>query len=435
MRLWRPLATILVPLALAGGLAACGPAPPTTYYVSANGRDANPGTSTSKPWKTIGRVNSQDLNPGDKVLFEGGKTFSGELKLFAEDSGTPSSPVEVASYGTGQATINGGTWTGITSYNSSGITLRNLRVAGSGRSTNTSHGIQFYNDLPSGDVLLTGIQVRDVSVSGFGMWGILLGGGVGRDGYRDVHIEGVTTNSNGYGGLLTWGMVVNSNKNVYVGRTTAFDNKGVGGVDVNTGSGIVLGNVDGGTVERSVAHHNGGLNTYTHGPVGIWTYDSNRVTIQFNESYANTTGNAYDGGGFNIDQNTTYSTLQYNYAHDNAGAGLLLAQRWDTGAHHHNTVRYNVSINDARKGEGGALQVWGEVRDAEVYHNTIVVRPAASGPIWGARISNASRETSDVQRVHLRNNVFSTSGGVGLVEVTSTQLSGASDLKFQGNDW
>jgi hypothetical protein len=230
-------------------------------------------------------------------------------------------------------------------------------------------------------------------------------------------------------------MVVNSNKDVYVGRTTAFDNKGVSGVDRNTGSGIVLGNVDGGTIERSVAHHNGGLNGYTHGPVGIWTYDSTGVTIQFNESYANTTGNGFDGGGFNIDQNTTYSTLQYNYSHDNAGAGLLLAQRWDTGAHHHNTVRYNVSINDARKGEGGALQVWGEVRDAELYHNTVVVPPAASGPIWGARISNTSRETSDVQRVHLRNNVFTTSGGVGLVEVTSAQLAGSSDLKFQGNDW
>ena len=51
------------------------------------------------------------------------------------------------------------------------------------------------------------------------------------------------------------------------------------------------------------------------------------------------------------------------------------------------------------------------------------------------RISNPSRETSDVQRVHLRNNVFATSGGVGLVEVTSAQLSGATDLKFQGNDW
>jgi hypothetical protein len=75
------------------------------------------------------------------------------------------------------------------------------------------------------------------------------------------------------------------------------------------------------------------------------------------------------------------------------------------------------------------------VRDAEVHHNTIVVAPAASGQVWGVRISNASRATSDVQRVHLRNNVFATSGGVGLVDVTADQLAGSSDLRFQGNAW
>ncbi len=437
MRCRRLLILPLVPLAAAVGLVACTPpaeAAATTYYVSPVGRDTSAGTST-KPWKTIARVNQQDLNPGDTVLFQGGATFTGQLQLLAGDSGTAATPVQVGSFGSGRATIDGGTGTAISAYNSSGITLRNLRVVGSGRGSNTSHGIQFYNDLPSGDVLLAGIRVLDVSVSGFGKWGLILGGGVGRDGYRDVRIEGVNVSDNGYGGLLTWGATLNANKNVYVGRTTASGNTGVPGVAVNTGSGIVLGNVDGGTIEHSVAHNNGGLNGYSHGPVGIWTYDSNRVTIQFNEAYANRTGNGYDGGGFNIDQNTTNSTLQYNYSHDNAGAGLLLAQRWDTAAHHHNTVRYNVSINDARKGEGGALQVWGEVRDAELYHNTVIASPPASGRIWGARISNTSRETSDVQRVHLRNNVIATSGGVGLVEVTSAQLSGSSDLRFQGNAW
>jgi len=434
VRWWRPLAVLGAAMPVVLGLAACTPAG-TTYYVSPSGRDANAGTSTSKPWRTLARVNSQDLNAGDRVLLEGSKSFGGELQLLAEDSGTAGSPVEVSSYGTGRATISAGTGRGLTSWNSAGITVRNLNVVGAGRTTNTNHGVQFYNDYSSGDVVLAGIKVIDVSVSGFGQWGVLLGGGVGRDGYRDVRIEGVTAFNNGAGGLLTWGTSVNANKNVYVGRTTAYGNPGIPGAAVNTGSGIVLGSVDGGTIEHSVAHDNGGLNSYTHGPVGIWTYDSNRVTIQFNESYNNRTGNAYDGGGFNIDQNTTYSTLQYNYSHGNAGAGLLLAQRWDTGAHHHNTVRYNISVNDARKGEGGGLQIWGEVRDAEVYQNTVYVAAPSTGSINGIRVSNTSRETSDVQRVHVRNNIVSTTGGVRLLEVTSDQLAGSSDLKFQGNDW
>ena len=48
----------------------------TTYYVSATGSDSFDGKSTLHPFRTIARVNKLDLNPGDKVLFEGGKTFS-----------------------------------------------------------------------------------------------------------------------------------------------------------------------------------------------------------------------------------------------------------------------------------------------------------------------------------------------------------------------
>src|SRR3954462_9319193 len=47
-----------------------------TYYVSATGNDNAGGTSVATAWKSIARVNQADLNPGDKVLFEGGKTFS-----------------------------------------------------------------------------------------------------------------------------------------------------------------------------------------------------------------------------------------------------------------------------------------------------------------------------------------------------------------------
>src|SRR2546421_7500278 len=47
-----------------------------TYYVGASGNDAWAGTTPQTAWRTIARVNSKDFNAGDKVLFEGGKTFS-----------------------------------------------------------------------------------------------------------------------------------------------------------------------------------------------------------------------------------------------------------------------------------------------------------------------------------------------------------------------
>ena len=59
----------------------------STYYVSPSGSDGNAGTSASRPWKTIAKVNKKDLNAGDRVLFKGGSTFKGELRIGAEDSG------------------------------------------------------------------------------------------------------------------------------------------------------------------------------------------------------------------------------------------------------------------------------------------------------------------------------------------------------------
>jgi len=47
-----------------------------TYYVTASGNDALDGRSVATAWRTIARVNGKNFNPGDRVLFQGGKTFT-----------------------------------------------------------------------------------------------------------------------------------------------------------------------------------------------------------------------------------------------------------------------------------------------------------------------------------------------------------------------
>src|SRR6266704_2134725 len=47
-----------------------------TYYVSASGNDSADGRTTQTAWKTIARVNAKNFDPGDRVLFQGGKTFT-----------------------------------------------------------------------------------------------------------------------------------------------------------------------------------------------------------------------------------------------------------------------------------------------------------------------------------------------------------------------
>ena len=48
----------------------------STYYVSPTGNDANAGTLISAPLKSIDKINTLDLEPGDQVLFQGASTFS-----------------------------------------------------------------------------------------------------------------------------------------------------------------------------------------------------------------------------------------------------------------------------------------------------------------------------------------------------------------------
>ena len=407
---------------------------PRTFYVSPDGDDEDGGTSRRAPWRTIDRVNRTDLDPGDTVAFEGGGTYDGELKLFAEDSGTDAAPVLVTSYGEGRATVSAGDGVGITSYNSEGITLQHLAVVGSGSDTNDSHGVQFYNDLPN-DTVLEAIRVDDVHISGFGHCGLLLGSDVGRSGYTDVRIRDVDSSHNGEGGILTWGGQPGVNSNVRIRRSTASFNPGRPELTRNSGNGIVLGNVDDGAIEDSVAHGNGGENTASEGPVGIWAYDSSRVVIQRNESYGNRTGSAADGGGFDLDQNVTDSVVQYNYSHDNAGPGFMLAHRYDTDRSRGNVVRYNISQNDARKGSGGALAVWGEVHDTDVYHNVVFARPPASGAITLVTVSNGGAAGAEVHGLRFWNNVFIVDGGVRLLDVGAGQLATATGLRFEGNDW
>ena len=76
----------------------------TTYYVdSQSGSDSNAGTSESKAFKTLDKVNDLNLEPGDTVLLKKGSVFEDQaLKFTKEDSGTAEAPVKISTYGEGE---------------------------------------------------------------------------------------------------------------------------------------------------------------------------------------------------------------------------------------------------------------------------------------------------------------------------------------------
>lgn len=449
----RPTSIQFAAIVLLGALAACqsplkpGPpendvAPPqfavsgsgTTYYVSPTGSDTNVGTSITKPWKTLAKVTGQSFAAGDSILLQGGAVFSGTLALDSQDKGSATYPIVVSSYGVGRAIVDAGTGGGVFVYNTAGVVIKNLVVQGSGRTVNTGSGVSAYMDL-AGGVKLDYLLIDSVETSGFGKVGIEVGSWNGSSGFRNVTIANSSSHDNALSGVMTYAQAPSALQNVVVRRVTAYNNTGKAGLTSPSGNGIVLGGVSGGLIERSVAHDNGALCDAPGGPVGIWAYDSHRITIQYNESYRNRTAGTADGGGFDLDQNTKNSTIQYNYSHQNDGAGFLLSQSPNNTTHTGNLVRYNISENDARKNSYGAIMVYGKVRFAEVYNNTVFLSPAPVGSPRGIIVHNYTITANDVRSLHVRNNIFYSTGGLRTVEVTSGQINGAVDLRFEGNDY
>ncbi|MFW5872472.1 MAG: right-handed parallel beta-helix repeat-containing protein [bacterium] len=73
------------------------------YYLSAGGDDTNKGTSKEKSWKTIEKLNTVKLKPGDSVLFNRGDIFLGEITI--PTSGTDEKKIVFSSYGKGSKPI------------------------------------------------------------------------------------------------------------------------------------------------------------------------------------------------------------------------------------------------------------------------------------------------------------------------------------------
>jgi len=411
----------------------------TIYYVSSIGNDSNSGTAQSAPWRTIGKLNTVVFMQGDQIVFEGGKTFDGMLYLDQMDLGSEQSPIIISSYGNGKAIIRNISGTALYGYNTAGIKINNISFVGPGRTVGDGDGINFYND--SG-IVKDFLEISNVDVSGFKKSGIVIGGWNGQSGFKNIRITNSEIHDNGQDGIKIYGQKMYSNENVYVGYVKSYNNTGTSGLPENTGNGILISSVNGGIIEHSIAYENGALSTSPSGPGGIWTYDSNNVIIQFNESYKNHTGVDVDGLGFDLDINVTNSIMQYNYSHENDGSGYLLmgivANNPAYSNSYDNIVRYNISENDGRKATSkpqGGIFIYGGAKGIDVYNNTIYMSPNGSNQSSAVLLGNWADTDKDPINVHFRNNIFYTVSTAPILNVNQEQLQSANDFIFQNNSY
>lgn len=394
------------------------------YYVRADGDDARSGLTPADSWRSLARVNRQVFEPGEALYFQAGDTFEGTLTLQIANGGSARAPVRVSAFGRGRATIAAGAADGVVLEDLSGVQLERLTIRGDwsaeAQSGNDGEGVSAIGTQQG--VRHRFLRLRELEVSGFKAAGIGLHArpedeASKNGGFEDVEISDCVVHDNGDFGVLSDGPYLYdgpgySHFDVRVRRVNVHHTLGLSEKGSHTGSGIVLSDVDGGLVERSVAHDNGARNDAEGGGYGIWAWDSHRVTIQYNESYANRTMTA-DGGGFDLDGGVTASVLRFNYSHDNQGAGYGAFQFEWARPYSGNRIYGNISQND-----GFGFLVWdgnGDMGSLDVLQNTS----------YGQ--TPAVKTYSAFQDVTFINNIFY---GVGPV---LGEISAAAGLTLQGN--
>ena len=416
---------------------------PKKYYVNTTGNNTD-GLSIATAWTSLDKVNTKKFNPGDTVVFEGGKSFTGNLEFDNTDGNASSKPLVLTTYGTGMATINTTLTSkcGFKATNTQGIHIRNLRFIGPGNGTQKDiDGMLFFTTNTSG--YLSNIHIENCEVSGFGYCGIRFYSNWDvnvKAGYKDVVIDQCKVHDCRENGIVSFAYD-NQNTNFYHHKNFSIRNTEVYNItgyaaSSHKGSGIVLSQIDSSLIERCVAYQTGTANSACGGPGGIWVWAANAITIQYCESHHNSSGasTGCDGLGFDLDGGVTNSVVQYCYSHDNDGAGYLLGNFAGARPWGNNVVRYCVSVNDAKTNNSAVTLFTApntQWNGLKLYNNTIVVSPSAKNkyPDFGAfQMTDYGTTMSGVE---CYNNIFYTTGGLPLVSVPATFA--AQNPKFIGN--
>lgn len=358
----------------------------TTYYVSSSGgNDANAGTSSAAPWKTLNRVNtfSGGFSPGDQILFKAGDTWSEGIVLHPQGTGDPSTNcgsgvLKIDMYGSGAKPkiVGGGAGGGLGPGTPTGTIwlrdqscweIRNLEVTNHGSPGIEEVGIKVeqYTATLARHIYISNNNIHDVNGLVNGYYGSNAAIAVTADmdlynpcptwpsacpanpRWDDVRIEDNTVDSIDRMGIFVgpeyqapgaephnWPLL-QRNTNIVI-RGNMLNNLAGDAILTFVAQGVLM--------EHNVVSNSGTRVTapagcYTACPSpsdyancnssAIWTHTTDNSTIQYNEVYnyglpvVGTGAHQCDGTAFDADQGTTNQLIQYNYSHNNL-AGLIL---------------------------------------------------------------------------------------------------------------
>jgi hypothetical protein len=209
-----------------------------------------------------------------------------------------------------------------------------------------------------------------------------------------------------------------------------------------SGSGVVLGGVQDGTVEYCFASENTGKG----GGVALWAYDCSKVT--FHDCIARgTRTEGKDGGGFDLDGGCIECVVEHCLSYDNHGTGHMHCDSPKAGVTNRNIIRSCISINDGRREKGAAFGfgfvAGGAGLDSCTVEKCLAVvnEPTAKKPPEGLLfVSFITGFADKADKTHIRgcgfrdDIAFNTAKDVPLVS-NNFPTATSEDARFEGNSY
>ncbi|MBK9332330.1 MAG: right-handed parallel beta-helix repeat-containing protein [Ignavibacteria bacterium] len=401
---------------------------PRTFYVSNTGNDLNSGLSEDKAWRTLNRVSIYKFQKGDVIQFRGGDLFKGNL-IFNNESGTDELPIRITSYGLGRAVLRSEEGSCLSILHNGGFIIENLEITGLydpdrdfAKKYKTPYaGFQVftYAKLKSNKIL-----IRDCIIRNFKNSGISLGGEANPQyGYTSIKIENNTIYDCGDIGVSLWGLVY---QDILVTGNKIYNIKGVNPhLHGFSGNGISLSHIYNARVERNLIFNNGKYGKRSGG--GIVTGESRNIHVRYNEIYG-TKSNDVDGDAIDFDNGSDSCIAEYNYTHNNDGAGILISGDNNGSGSDNNIVRYNISKNDGLKNNHSAIKIYSTIGadHNRIYNNTIIVTAIGKNSPTCFDIQGSTTNT------FVENNIFITVNSAKFINI---DVSKQVNLIFRSNSY
>jgi len=435
---------------------------PAYYLSSSEGDDANEGTIDS-PWKSLAKISTVPLKPGNSVYFKCEDRFDGHFVV--NGSGTAEKPITITSYGEGNKPIltgevgeeQGGDYQeAILVENQDNILFEGLEINNertfnrSGIDETDAFGIHILN---SGLEVMRNIVIRNMTFENIYAPKPILQD-EGEDSFNGLEVAAVRINTlkNTVAGheknirdVLVENCYFTDLQRLGVHMKHAGGAAGIGNDSINRNMNLVFRNnqfhYTGGTcilptmtynclIENNIFNHPGSDvdPRMPNRGSSVWTWRCHNTVIQRNQCIS--TRGYLDSHGIHIDHENHNTFIQYNYMEDCEGGFVEIL-----GGNVNAVYRFNISVNDGWRNNPEWVNsnhtLWINENtpsgahycdSSYIYNNTVVIDEPFSTAI-----------DIDAKNTHIFNNIFYSTNGAGMGAKQMVVKNNGTELYMRNN--